>query len=626
MYTLIIEDKHGGIADEYSFEEGEFYIGRSHTSDIILPSDNVSRRHARLYTVDGKCYIEDLNSSNGVFVNGRRIQEVYQIQRSAQIKVGDYYLHIESDADQGAEEDKTFCKLTGRNLAFANQVFRVQRKVNLMGRGKDCTLTIIDPSVSRIHAKLSIERSGALTLEDLKSSNGTFVNDEKIEVATLSHRDVIRIGNVEFLVELPDQDTVLGPPPKMDARDSGRDKPKEPPPKRPEEPKKGGPATAPSPAFEASASRAAPAYEVSDRPATGKAAQPTGKSAPAAKAQPPAKPAAVTGKGPAPAKPEKPQEKDRPERVEKSPDRADRPERVEKSADKGDRPERVDRHKETIDQPERVEKPLAAAASRDGGSRPERVSANDFSRPSDAPMLTRDRPPKASLAEELWPDEKPGGSKTIWIVAIVSLLVVTGIILFVFKDSLFGSSAEKPPETVATTTPPLPTPQDKALEEQKTREKKQREIAAIIEKGNEAIKEKNWEFARERFEVVLELDPLNDTARSAVNRIIAWQADKTRLEDARRLRDGLKRGEAAKKLREIADTSVYYADAQQGLLELMDAKGTLELNADTLLKAKDCNAAVAALREIQLIDPKDLAVAAKIEEIEKLAGTRKCKE
>lgn len=626
MYTLIIEDKHGGIADEYSFEEGEFYIGRSHTSDIILPSDNVSRRHARLYTVDGKCYIEDLNSSNGVFVNGRRIQEVYQIQRSAQIKVGDYYLHIESDADQGAEEDKTFCKLTGRNLAFVNQVFRVQRKVNLMGRGKDCTLTIIDPSVSRIHAKLSVERSGALTLEDLKSSNGTFVNDEKIEVATLSHRDVIRIGNVEFLIELPDQDTVLGPPPKMDVRETAREKAKEPPPRRAEEPKKSGPATAPSPAF-----------EVSDRPPASKAAQPTGKSGAPAKPQPPAQPtgksAAPTGKGTAAAKPERPDKPaERPERVEKSPDKIDRPERVEKAHEKPDRPERVDRLKETIDQPERAqpersEKPVAAAASRDAASRPERLSANDFSRPSDAPVLTRDRPPKASLAEELWPDEKAGGgNKTIWIVAVVSLLVVTGVILFIFKDSLFGSSVEKPPETIATTTPPAPTPQDRALEEQKTREKKQRELAAIIEKGNEAIKEKNWEFARERFEVVLELDPLNDTARSAVNRIIAWQADKTRLEDARRLRDGLKRGEAAKKLREIADTSVYYADAQQGLLELMDAKGTLELNADTLLKAKDCNAAIAALREVQLIDPKDPAVSTKIEEIEKLAGTRRCKE
>ena len=86
---------------------------------------------------------------------------------------------------------------TGRNLAFTGQTFRVQRKVNLIGRGKDCTLTIIDPSVSRIHTKLSVERSGTLMVEDLKSSNGTFLNDERIEVATLHHRDVIRFGNVD---------------------------------------------------------------------------------------------------------------------------------------------------------------------------------------------------------------------------------------------------------------------------------------------------------------------------------------------------------------------------------------------------------------------------------------------
>ncbi|MFT7581343.1 MAG: pSer/pThr/pTyr-binding forkhead associated (FHA) protein, partial [Myxococcota bacterium] len=175
--------------------------------DIILPSDNVSRRHSRLYTVDGRCYIEDLNSSNGVFVNGRRIHEVYQIQRSAQVKIGDYYLHIESDDAPIEEEERTFCQLSGRNLAFTNQVFRIQRKVSLVGRGKDCGVTIIDPSVSRIHSKLTIERSGALTLEDLKSSNGTFVNDDRIEIATLAHRDIVRFGNVEFLIEIPSMES-----------------------------------------------------------------------------------------------------------------------------------------------------------------------------------------------------------------------------------------------------------------------------------------------------------------------------------------------------------------------------------------------------------------------------------
>ena len=202
-FTLSIEDKHGGIADEYSFDEGEFLIGRSHGADIILPSDNVSRRHARLYTIDGRCYIEDLGSANGVFVNGRRIHEVMAIEGSAQVRVGDYYLHVKSDKTEPAE-DQVHCRLRGVNLGVADQVFPITRTVNLIGRGKDCTITIIDPSVSRIHAKLSAERSGALTLEDLKSSNGSFVNNERIEMATLSHRDKIRIGNIEMIVEFPD--------------------------------------------------------------------------------------------------------------------------------------------------------------------------------------------------------------------------------------------------------------------------------------------------------------------------------------------------------------------------------------------------------------------------------------
>lgn len=203
MFTLTIEDKHGGVADEYSFEEGEFLIGRSHGADIILPSDNVSRRHARLYTVDGRCYLEDLGSANGVFVNGRRIHEVHEIESSAQVRVGDYYLHVKSDAATSGE-DRVHCKLRGRNLSVADQVFKLTRSVNLVGRGKDCTITIIDPSVSRIHAKLTVERNGGINVEDLKSSNGSFVNGERIELASLGHHDIVRFGNVEFLAEFPD--------------------------------------------------------------------------------------------------------------------------------------------------------------------------------------------------------------------------------------------------------------------------------------------------------------------------------------------------------------------------------------------------------------------------------------
>src|SRR5512146_12353 len=98
MFTLIIEDKHGAIVDEYSFEDGEFIIGRSQQADIVLPADNVSRRHARLFTVDGRCYIEDLKAANGIWLNGKRIYNVTELPRSAQVRIGDFFLHIEGAA------------------------------------------------------------------------------------------------------------------------------------------------------------------------------------------------------------------------------------------------------------------------------------------------------------------------------------------------------------------------------------------------------------------------------------------------------------------------------------------------------------------------------------------------
>ena len=244
MFTLIIEDKDGAIADEYSFEEGEFIVGRSHSSDIILPSDNVSRRHARLYTQTGRCYIEDLNSSNGVFVNGKRIHRPFEIVRSAQIKVGDYYLHVEGtsygDQDVGREVERQqgaafaddmgvdmesdapsgqiYGRLIGTNLSTQGRPFDITKPVNLVGRGKDCAVTIIDQSVSRIHAKVLRTPDGQLAVEDLRSSNGCYVNDNRVTTAEFHHGDRVRFGNVEFICEMPG----MGDPEVVEVSSGGR--------------------------------------------------------------------------------------------------------------------------------------------------------------------------------------------------------------------------------------------------------------------------------------------------------------------------------------------------------------------------------------------------------------------
>jgi pSer/pThr/pTyr-binding forkhead associated (FHA) protein len=242
MFTLIIEDKDGAIASEHSFEEGEFIIGRSHSSDIVLPADNVSRRHARLYTQNGKVFVEDMNSSNGVYVDGQRIHRVHEIAKSAQIKVGDFYIHVESagiKTDAGPEAFESgrpgvpaqavaapssssrsgiFGRLVGASGEMEGRSFDVVNEVMMVGRGKDCSMTIIDTSVSRVHAKILVATDGSLSVEDAGSSNGTYVNDERIKKAGFSHGDYVRFGNMEFICEMPG----YGDAPLVQVASSGR--------------------------------------------------------------------------------------------------------------------------------------------------------------------------------------------------------------------------------------------------------------------------------------------------------------------------------------------------------------------------------------------------------------------
>lgn len=72
----------------------------------------------------------------------------------------------------------------------------------LIGRTDRSDILIDDSSVSRKHA--SIERKdGRFILEDLKSTNGTLINGEFVDVRVLNHGDKIRIGNtvLQFIVE-----------------------------------------------------------------------------------------------------------------------------------------------------------------------------------------------------------------------------------------------------------------------------------------------------------------------------------------------------------------------------------------------------------------------------------------
>jgi serine/threonine-protein kinase len=75
----------------------------------------------------------------------------------------------------------------------ANEKHPLQGDSIMVGRDRTCSVVLAHPAVSRRHARITM--SGAsLTLEDLKSANGTYVNNTRIDKAVLKSGDVVRFG------------------------------------------------------------------------------------------------------------------------------------------------------------------------------------------------------------------------------------------------------------------------------------------------------------------------------------------------------------------------------------------------------------------------------------------------
>ena len=67
-------------------------IGRQEDATIYLDSLAVSRQHARIHCHGGEYFIEDIGSSNGTFLNGRRITQPVLLRDRDQIEVGPFRL------------------------------------------------------------------------------------------------------------------------------------------------------------------------------------------------------------------------------------------------------------------------------------------------------------------------------------------------------------------------------------------------------------------------------------------------------------------------------------------------------------------------------------------------------
>lgn len=164
-------------------------IGRSSTNTYKVDSPIVSAQHAVLKSEGGKVLLKDLNSTNGTFVNGKRIKDVCELHPGDTVKLGNVSIDWET-LIKTAPDQKTIVQPSGGEIVLPNDI--VER--HLIGRDADADIKFKQNDVSHRHAFLCKRSNGDILLIDNDSTNGTYVNGNKITSVTLKPGDLVLIA------------------------------------------------------------------------------------------------------------------------------------------------------------------------------------------------------------------------------------------------------------------------------------------------------------------------------------------------------------------------------------------------------------------------------------------------
>ncbi len=104
MFAIIISEK-GGAERKEAFDKNEINVGRVQGNDLMLPKGNVSKHHARLLFRDGRFIVTDLKSTNGTYVNGRKIAQATIVREGDKIYIGDFVIRLESSGAPPLESE-----------------------------------------------------------------------------------------------------------------------------------------------------------------------------------------------------------------------------------------------------------------------------------------------------------------------------------------------------------------------------------------------------------------------------------------------------------------------------------------------------------------------------------------
>ena len=95
----------GAVLAEYNMNKERYTIGRLPDNDIRIDNPAVSGHHSLIINILNDSFLEDLNSTNGTYVNGKLIKK-HAMQHGDVITVGHHQLRFVDSQDSGAEQDE----------------------------------------------------------------------------------------------------------------------------------------------------------------------------------------------------------------------------------------------------------------------------------------------------------------------------------------------------------------------------------------------------------------------------------------------------------------------------------------------------------------------------------------
>lgn len=230
MWKLVIEDDEGKRT-VVPLTRDAYTVGRKEGNTIRLTERNVSRDHCRIQKGTGTAegggsyLLEDLQSYNGVYVNGLRVAQTQELAHGDLIQIGDYRVVLQDDnvADAPATavlESDLKATAPGHSgaraaIAAAQLLERPNRFVMLagptpgaefpldsermtVGRAEEADISVNHNSVSRIHCEVHALGDGRFEIVDKGSSNGVRVNAAELRRGIIEAGDVIELGDVKF--------------------------------------------------------------------------------------------------------------------------------------------------------------------------------------------------------------------------------------------------------------------------------------------------------------------------------------------------------------------------------------------------------------------------------------------